>query len=180
LRSPRRCDLLLRRSSRAGWPTAVSLVSSGLPGAWVPVSVPGSCLVLARGWHGASPRRPSARRLLVLARTRHPLPWGLILSPSATLRVAGLACPGRWREDAPSPQPNTDSGCSCNFRSILEPEAPPEAIKKRYRQLGIRPIKAPDLADLDIWQTAGDRDSPFDARVNGPPMARSPMAPEGA
>ena len=36
------------------------------------------------------PQRPGARRLLHLARTRHPS-LGFILSPSATLRVAGLA-----------------------------------------------------------------------------------------
>jgi hypothetical protein len=72
-------------------------------------------------------RRPGAR---------HPLHWreraifsgGFILSPSATLRVADLACPGRWREDEHPPQPNTGSGRSCTSRSILEPEAPPEAI----------------------------------------------------
>jgi hypothetical protein len=50
------------------------------------------------GHGGASPRvdrspgahRPGARRLLRW-RERATLPWGFILSPSATLRVAGLA-----------------------------------------------------------------------------------------
>ena len=47
-----------------------------------------------------------------------PFPWWFILSPSP-------------------PQPNTDSGRSLlHFRSILEPEAEPEAIKKRHGQLG--------------------------------------------
>jgi hypothetical protein len=40
------------------------------------------------------------------------------------------------------PQPDTDSGPSCTSRSILEPEAPPEAISKRYRQLGCRLLVA--------------------------------------
>ena len=51
-----------------------------------------------RGARGASPgvdsspgpHRPGARRLLYW-RERATLPWGFILSPSATLRVAGLA-----------------------------------------------------------------------------------------
>jgi hypothetical protein len=37
------------------------------------------------------------------------------------------ACPGRRREGESPPQPGTDNGCSCTSRSILEPEAPPEA-----------------------------------------------------
>ena len=38
---------------------------------------------------------------------------------------------------APSlPQPLTDSGCSCTSRSILEPEAPPEANESRTVSLG--------------------------------------------
>jgi hypothetical protein len=71
-------------------------------------------------------RRPGARRLAVLARMRHPSPG---VHPLAVGHppVAGLACPGRWREDESLPQPNTDSGSSCTSRSILEPEAPPEA-----------------------------------------------------
>jgi hypothetical protein len=85
---------------------------------------------------------------------------GFILSPSATLRVAGLdprakvGHPTVWttftrgaKSARPvladgervnsQPQPNTDSDRSCTFRSILEPEAPPEAkvftVPKRAR-----------------------------------------------
>lgn len=38
-----------------------------------------------------------------------------------------------WRVRATSslPQPDTDGGCSCTSRSILEPEAPPEAEESR-------------------------------------------------
>jgi len=33
----------------------------------------------------------------------------------------------------PPPRPDTDGGCSCTSRSILEPEAPPEAKENRTR-----------------------------------------------
>ena len=59
------------------------------------------------------------------------LPGGFILSPSATLRVAGPSLLGPVLADGermkPTPQPDTDRGPSCASRSILEPEAPPEA-----------------------------------------------------
>ena len=97
----------------------------------------------ARGGHGA--RRPGARRLLVLARTRHPSlgahPLAVGHPPGSGLGPAGeggahhrlndlrprsqvcWACPGRWREGESPPQPNGDSGRSWTSRSILEPEA---------------------------------------------------------
>ena len=110
-----------------------------------------------RGHRGARVRwsRCSPPIVLVLIVFRiganaHSFPGGFILSPSATLRVAGLprrvkvehplsdppspgalesgqALSGRWREERPQSQPGTDGGCSCTSRSILEPDASPEA-----------------------------------------------------
>ena len=46
--------------------------------------------------------------------------------------------------------------------------------------LGNQQIGASDRPDLDIRCTASDRDGPCDTRVNGPPMARGVVLPEGA
>ena len=60
----------------------------------------------------------------------------VLASQERSLGAAGMYTePGADRGES-LPQPGTDSGRSCASRSILEPEARPEAVSKRYRQLG--------------------------------------------
>jgi hypothetical protein len=104
---------------------------------------PGRSSKCSSPWCPTSPRYWRERATLPLG--AHPLavghPRGSGLGPAgeggAHHRLNDLrpraksarTCPGRWREDEPPPQPETDSGSSCTSRSILEPEAPPEANK---------------------------------------------------
>ena len=78
------------------------------------------------------------------ATVRHqnaPHPSGTIPGPRPQPVALVLVVSCVWRERATLPQdeslhqPDNDSSRSCTSRSILEPEAPPEAIRKRYRQL---------------------------------------------
>jgi hypothetical protein len=48
--------------------------------------------------------------------------------------------------------------------------------RTRTISLGIRPIQALDRPDLGSRHTASDRHGPYDASVNGPPMARGLIA----
>ena len=64
---------------------------------------------------------------------RDRLPPGLMARVIVAL-VLVVSLHGRERA-TPLPQPGTDGDCSCTSRSILEPEAPPEATKL-HRQLG--------------------------------------------
>jgi hypothetical protein len=52
--------------------------------------------------------------------------------------------------------------------------------RTRTISLGIRPIHALDRPDLGNRHTASDRHGPWGTGVNGPPMARGPMAPGAA
>jgi len=48
--------------------------------------------------------------------------------------------------------------------------------RTRTISLGIRPIGASDRRELGSRYTASDRHEPCDTRVNGPLMARAPIA----
>ena len=94
-------DAAMRPTSRSfhGQPlTAVSLVMLGLLVAWLPLDVSGFRLVLARGWHGATPLRPECgqrwRGSIDLLSWERGSRVSWLLRNSAALRTLWCCLPG--------------------------------------------------------------------------------------